>query len=649
MRPEATALAESDRPAVAPSAPGDTLIGLLAANAERHGARVALRERDFGIWQEWTWRRYLDEALAFAAGLEALGFGPGDPLLVVGDNRARLYVAMVAAAMLRGHAAPAYPEMPPDELQHFCRGGAKMAVAEDQEQVDKLLELRARTGAPERIVFDDPRGVAGYTEPGLLAYDALVARGRQRLADEPGLDASLVARARPEDGAVLLHSSGTTGRPKGIIIRHRQVLAAIRHAAAADYFREGEEYVGYLPIAWIGDFVFSLAATIALRFTLNIPERQETVLHDLREVAPTLYFASARSWDNLLTRLQIGMAESTRLKRFLFDRFMAFAIGLERRRLDGAAPNPWQRLVSALGEVLVYGPLKDHLGLTRATRAYTAGEAIGEDTFLFFRALGVDLKQFYGQTENCALTAAQGPGAVRLHTVGRAMPGVEIRIDDEGEILVRSDSVFDGYVDDPEASARALVDGWLHTGDAGYLEEDGQLVVLGRVSEVVHTKAGERFIPNYIENRIKFSPYVRDVAVLGAGRDDLAAMVCVDLEAVGHWAQVNGVAYTSYGDLSQKPEVIALVGGVLRHVNTVMRPSLRIRRFVNLHKEFDADDGEVTRTRKLKRNVIEAHYAPVIAALYDGSTSVDVEARITYETGEAGVLRRRLAITAVGE
>jgi len=394
--------------------------------------------------------------------------------------------------------------------------------------------------------------------------------------------------------------------------------------------------------------VFSVAATIALRFTLNIPERQETVLENLREVAPTLYFASARSWDNLLTRLQIGMAESTRLKRFLFDRFMALAIAIERRRLGGTEPAWWHRALRALGEILVYGPLRDHLGLTRASRAYTAGEAIGEDTFLFFRALGVDLKQFYGQTENCALTAAQADGAVRLHTVGRAMPGVELRIDEAGEILVRSDSVFDGYVDDREATARALVDGWLHTGDAGYLEPDGQLVVLGRVSEVVHTKAGERFIPNYIENRIKFSPYVRDVAVQGAGRDDLAALVCIDLEAVGHWAQVHGVGYTSYGDLSQKPEVLALVRGVLRHVNTVLPPPLRVRRFVNLHKEFDADDGEVTRTRKLRRNVVDEHYAPVIAALYDGSTAVDVEARITYETGQSGVLRRRLAISTVG-
>lgn len=629
---------------------GETLLTLLARNAAAHPKRVALRERQLGIWHEYTWRAWLDEVQMLAAGLEAFGFGPGEPLTIIGDNRARLYFAMLAAAMLRGYPVPVYPETPPLELEHFSRGGrVRFAVAEDQEQVDKLLELRARTGAPATIVYDDPRGVAGYSAPGLVAYDSVIERGRKRLAAEPGLADGLLRRAAPGDGVILLHSSGTTGRPKAILLKHRQLLAAVRNAAAADYFREGEEYVAYLPMAWIGDFVFSVGATIAMRFTVSIPERQETVLHDLREVAPTLYFASARSWDNLLTRLQVGISESTPLKRALVERFMKLAIGMERRRIAGETSRATERALRALGEVLVYGPIKDQLGLSRAAKAYTAGEAIGEDTFLFFRALGVDLKQFYGQTENCALTAAQDSRSVRLHTVGRPLPGVEIRIDESGEILIRAESVFDGYLDDPDATARTLVDGWLHSGDAGYLEDDGQLVVLGRVGEVVHTRSGERFIPNYIENRIKFSQYVRDVAVFGAGRDFLAAIVCIDMEAVGHWAQVNGVAYTSYADLSQKPQTYELVTGVIRHVNEVLPPALRVRRFVNLQKEFDPDDGEVTRTRKLRRNVIDEHYAGIIEALYSGADAVDVEAKITYETGESGTLRRRLAIVDVDD
>jgi len=551
--------------------------------------------------------------------------------------------------MLRGFPAPIYPEMPAEELGHFGRGGrARFAVAEDQEQVDKLLELRARTGAPAHIIYDDPRGIGASDGSGLFTYADIAERGQARLDAAPALAQELPTRARPADGAVLLHSSGTTGRPKGILLTHRRVLAAIGNAAAADYFGIGEEYVAYLPMAWVGDFVFSVGAALAMRFTVSIPERQETVLRDLREVAPTLYFASARSWDNLLTRLQVGVAESTPFKKWLFDRFMRLAIDGERRRLAGEKPGAWRRLQRALGEALVYGPTKDQLGLSRARRSYTAGEAIGEDTFLFFRALGLDLKQFYGQTENCALTAAQDSAHVRLHTVGRALPGVDIRIDASGEILIRAESVFDGYLDDNAATAHALEDGWLRTGDAGYLEADGQLVVLGRVGEVVHTRGGERFIPNYIENRIKFSSYIRDVAVLGAGRDHLAAIVCIDAEAVGHWAQVHGVSYTSYADLSQKPEVCTLVAGVIRHVNELLPPPLRLKRFVNLHKEFDPDDGEVTRTRKLRRNVIEERYAAVIAALYGDAAAVEFEARVTYETGASGLLRRRLVVMEVG-
>jgi long-chain acyl-CoA synthetase len=351
----------------------------------------------------------------------------------------------------------------------------------------------------------------------------------------------------------------------------------------------------------------------------------------------------------MLTRVQVGIAESTWLKRRLFDFFVPRAVAIERDRLSGKRIAPWRLALRALGEVAVFAPLKDFLGLSRAQRAYTAGEAIGEDTFLFFRALGVDLRQFYGQTETSALTAAQDAGAVRLHTVGKPLPGIELRTDETGEILVRGPGVFDGYLNDAEATRQALSDGWLHTGDAGYLEADGQLVVLGRISEVVHTAGGERFIPNYIENRLKFSPYIRNVAVLGAARPFLAAIVCIDIEAAGHWAQTHGVAYTSYADLSQKSETYALVAAAIRHVNELLPPGLAIRRFVNLHKDFDPDDGEITRTRKLRRATIEARYAALIAALYDPSApaEIDFAASITYESGATGALQRRLQLREV--
>jgi long-chain acyl-CoA synthetase len=621
----------------------DHLLTHLAANARDHGDQVAMRERDHGIWQEYTWTEYLDWVLAFAAGLETHGVGPQDNILVLGDNRPALYFGMVSAVALRAVPSPAYPDATPQEIgDQMRREGIRHALAEDQEQVDKLLEIREQYPELALIIYDDPRGLAGKEPEGVVAFTDIAERGRERLQANPELRDDLIARPRVQDPAVLLHSSGTTGAPKGVPLKHGHILFAVRNAHKAAYFDEGEEHMAYLPMAWVGDFIFSVGAAILLRFTVNIPETQETALKDLREIAPTMYFSSPRAWSNMLTRIQVGIAESTPFKRWLYNRFMPFAVELERRRLDGQKAHPFERVWRGLGELLVYGPIRDQLGLGRVARPYTAGEAIGEDVFLFFRALGLDLRQFYGQTENCALCAAQGPGSVKLHTVGKPFPGVEIRIDDKGEILVKGDNVFDGYYQNPDATAETLEDGWLHTGDAGFLEDDGQLVVLGRVSEVVYTAGGERFIPTYVENRIKFSQYIRDICILGEGRDYLAAIVCIDIDAVGHWAEENGVTYTSYADLSQRKPVYDLIDGILRHTNETLPEGLDIRRFVNLHKPFDPDDGEVTRTRKLRRSVIEDNYAPIIRALYDGSEQIEFEARFTYETGETGVLTRTL-------
>ena len=627
---------------------GDHLLAVLAGNARAHGDAVAMRERDRGIWQEYCWREYLDQVLGAAAGLETLGVAPGDNVLVIGDNRPALYFGMLGTIALRAVPSPAYPDTPPDELfGQLDREGVRCAIAEDQEQVDKLLDLRERHPALHWIIYDDPRGLTGQVPDGVIAFTELVRRGADRLREEPGLRDELLQRPRADDVAVLLHSSGTTGAPKAIPLKHRHVLFAVRCAAEAGYFETGETHMAYMPIAWVGDFIFSIGAALALRFSVNIPENQETVQHDLREIAPTVYFTSPRAWSAMLTRVQVGIEESSPLKRRLFQHFMPFAIRLERARLQGVQPSFAQRMWRGLGEFLIYGPIKDQLGLARARRSYTAGEAIGEEVFLFFRALGLDLRQFYGQTENSALCAAQEPGSVKLHTVGVPFPGIDVRVSDSGEILVRGGNVFDGYYQNPDATAEVLQDGWLHTGDAGHIEADGQLVVLGRVSEVVHTGGGERFIPTYIENHLKFSQYIKDVCVIGAGRDYLSALVAIDWDAVGHWAQERGVAYTSFAELSQKPEVYGVIGDVIGHVNTLLPEAVRIRRYVNLHKEFDPDDGEVTRTRKLRRGVIEAHYRDIIDAVYAGRDAIESEAQITYETGASGVLKRHLVIRDV--
>jgi long-chain acyl-CoA synthetase len=428
------------------------------------------------------------------------------------------------------------------------------------------------------------------------------------------------------------------------VLSHRNILSGVANAHRAKAFDFGEEVLAYLPMAWVGDFAFTIGAGIALHFIINVPESPETVLHDLREIAPTFYLAAPRSWDNLLTMVQVRMEDSTRLKKKLYDFFMQQAVARERALLEGREPGTLQKLMRPLGEWLVCGPIKDQLGLTRVQHAFTGGEAIGEDTFVFYRALGVKLRQLYGQTESSAFNAMQEPGEVQLHTVGRPLPGVEARIADNGEIQVRSGSVFRGYHRNEEATREALQDGWLHTGDAGYLEPDGHLVVLGRLSEVVHTAQGERYIPNYIENRLKFSPWIKDVAVLGKGRERLSAIVCIDKDPVGHWAELRGISYMSYADLSQKPEVIELVKAAVQRVNATLPEGLKLRHFVSLHKEFDADDGEITRTRKLRRNVVEERYAPIIDAVYAGQSSVTMKAQIVYETGEVGVTERNLRI-----
>lgn len=625
-----------------------TLVAQLVSNAQAHGSEAAFREKERGIWHEITWREYADIVLAAAAGIESLGGKRRDAMLILGDNRSSLYCGMLAISALGGYAMPAYSGATVEELQHFVgEAHPSFALAEDQEHVDKVLELRAAGADIPHIIYDDERGLGAYKEPGLISWRALIESGEQRLRAEPALRERIVGMIDENDPAIFMHSSGTTGKPKGIVLSHRNYIAAARSAFGAGVFQEGEDAVAYLPIAWAGDYALSMASAICYRFTINVPERQETVLRDIREVAPTFFLAPPRNWDNMLTTIQVGMENSTPIKKFAYRWFMDRAVASEQRKLKGERPSGLEWMWRSLGELMVYGPIKDQLGLTRLRNAFTGGEAIGEDTFVFYRALGIKLRQLYGQTENSAITAIQSPDEVKLHTVGRALPGVEVKTDEDGEILIRADSVFSGYFENAQASADVLADGWLRTGDVGYLEDDGHLVVLGRISEVVHTADGTRYVPNYIENRLKFSSYIKDVAVIGAGKDTLVAIVCIDFEAVGHWAEVNSIPYGSYADLSQQPEVARVLKSAMQRVNDVLPASLRIVKFVSLHKEFDPDDGEITRTRKLRRNVVEARYDKVIKALYSGSNDVTVSATVTYENGQTGTLERTLRIWEV--
>lgn len=636
-------LKTADRPAPDRTAPGqpadgETLIGLMMRNAQEEPRRVAMREKKRGVWEELSWGEMADEVLLAAAGLEDLGIRPGDAVMVLGDNRTRLYLGMLAVVALRGQPMPTYPGMTLGELTHFA-GNARVvaALAEDQEQVDKLLELRAAGVEIRTIVYDKPRGLRAYRTEGLVAWSDLLELGRKRFVSDLTDREELIRRAQPGDPAIFLHSSGTTGKPKSIVLTHGNVIACAHNARAGKLFGADEELVAYLPMAWAGDFILTVVSSITYRFTVNVPERQETLLNDMREIAPTLYLAAPRSWDNLLTMIHVRMQSSTPAKRFVFSFFLNRAMEAERRKLQGRAPGIVDRFWRVCGELTVFGAIRDHFGLNRIRNAFTGGEAIGEDTFVFYRAIGVRLRQVYGQTEISAFATAQAPDEIKLHTVGRPLPGVEIDIGGDGEILVRSKSVF---------ADNGGADTWLHTGDAGYFE-GGELVLLGRLSEVVHTADGERFVPNYIENRLKFSPYIKDAAVIGAGREELVAMICTDFEPLAHWAEQRGIPYMSYADLSQRPEVADVLRRDVERVNRIIPEKLRIRRFVSLPKEFDPDDGEITRTRKLRRSVIEERYAPVIEAFFDGSSEVTFEAAFQYESGEVGKIERTLSVRSV--
>lgn len=626
----------------------DTIARLLQRNALEHGEDIAMREKDRGIWREITWAEYTDEVIQCAAGFAALGVNPGDAVIILGDNRIRLYAGMVALTMLRAYAMPAYASATLEELQHFV-GEANIAAAlvEDQEQVDKVMDLRNAGADIASIIYDEERGLNLYDVPGLMSWDILQEKGKVLLAQKPELKAQLIEGATPGDPAVFMHSSGTTGKPKGIVLSQKNVISGVRNAHAGGAFDYGEDILAYLPMAWVGDYALTVAAAITFRFTVNVPERQETVQRDMREIAPNFYLAAPRTWDNMLTNIQVGIENSTRLKKWLYHFFMDRSVDAQRRKLNGESESMLDKLGLFVGELIIFGPIKDQFGLSRLKHAFTGGEAIGEDTFIFYRALGIKLRQLYGQTESSAFNAIQAAGEAQLHTVGKPLPGVEVSIADNGEIMLKSDSIFTGYFNNEKASVEAFRDGWFLTGDAGYLEDDGHLVVLGRVSEVVYTKSGERYVPNYIENRLKFSPYIKDAAVVGAGLDELTAMVCVDAEAVGHWAEVNGVPYVSYADLSQRPEVAELLNDAFTRVNKALTEGLQLHRFVSLHKEFDPDDGEITRTRKLRRKVVEERYATVINALYDGSKDVHVKAIVTYETGETGSVERTLLVREV--
>ena len=623
-----------------------TLAQLLQRNARELGDRPAIREKDRGIWQSWTWRQYHDQVRDLALGLAALGFRRGDRLSVIGDNRPRLYWAQVAAQSLGGVPVPVYQDSIAKELAFvWSHAEVSVIIAEDQEQVDKVLALRAELPALRLVVYDDPRGMGSYQQEWLKSYDDVQEAGRKFGAEHPGYFEAEVDKGKADDVCIICYTSGTTGNPKGVMITHANAILVGESLRKEARLTPEDTSLAYLPMAWAGDTVYTLFAGLVVGFCANCPESPETVQRDLRELGPTTVLAPPRIWENMLTSLQVRAADATPLKRRTFEYFRSAAERAEILRTDGKPVPASLRLATTLGEFFVYRPVRDQLGLSQAKWALTGGAPLGPDTFRFFRSIGVNLKQVYGSTETTGLVSLQPDTEANPTTAGRPVEGIEIKIADRGEVLVRGHAVFKGYLKNEEATREVLEpDGWFHTGDAGFIDPQGHLVIIDRAKDVGALVDGTPFAPQFIENKLKFSPFIREAVAFGHERPFVSTMIAIDLGTVGNWAERRGLAYTSYMDLSQKPEVRELIREEIRKANETLPDATKIRRFLLLTKDLEADDNEVTRTRKVRRRFVADKYAAVIEAFYSGRDEVELSTTITYEDGRQASIRSQVQV-----
>jgi long-chain acyl-CoA synthetase len=628
-----------------------TLPRLLQRNTRELGNRPAIREKDRGIWQTWSWRQYHDEVRDLALGLAALGFRRGDRLSVIGDNRPRLYWAQVAAQCLGGVPVPVYQDSIAKELAYvWNHAEVSVIVAEDQEQVDKILALRAELPALRLVIYDDSRGLSTYQHEWLKSYQDVQEIGRKFAAEHPGFFEAEIDRGRAEDVAIICYTSGTTGNPKGVMITHANAVGVAESFRQESRLTPEDTSLAYLPMAWAGDSVYTLFASLVVGFCANCPESPETVQRDLRELGPSTLLAPPRIWENMLTAVQVRAADATPLKRRTFDYFRSAAERAEILRTEGKPVPVGLRIAPALGEFFVYRPVRDQLGLRQTKWVLTGGAPLGPDTFRFFRSIGVNLKQVYGSTETTGLVSLQPDREANPTTAGRPVPGVEIKIGDRGEVLVKGCAVFKGYFRNDEATREVLEpDGWFHTGDAGFIDPQGHLVIIDRAKDVGALAGGAPFAPQFIENKLKFSPYIREAVAFGHDKPFVAAMVAIDPNTVGNWAERRGIAYTSYMDLSQKPEVRELVREEIRRANGTLPEDTRIRRFLLLTKDLEADDAEITRTRKVRRRYVADKYASAIDALYGGASEAELSTSITYEDGRQAMIQSRVRIEDVDE
>jgi long-chain acyl-CoA synthetase len=638
------------------SAGRDTFAKLLLANASERGGLPASREKEYGIWQSWTWSEVADEVRALALGLVKLGLQPGESMAIIGTNRPRLYWSMVAAQMAGAIPVPLYQDAVAEEMLFVLEhAGASVAMVENQEQVDKILSIQDRLPGLRQIVYCNPRGLRNYDHTTMHFYGDVQNIGLAAEAEHGSVIDARIAAGKGSDTCVMLYTSGTTGKPKGVVLSHDNIIVTSRASADFDNLVESDSIVAYLPMAWVGDFIFSMGQAYVKGFCVACPESAETMMADLREIGPTYFFAPPSIFERLLTTVTIRMEDAGKLKRRMFKTFMDHARAVTAKRKAGEALGLGDKLKSFLGEILVYGPLKNTLGMSRVRVGYTAGEAIGPDLFEFYRSIGINLKQLYGQTEASVFITQQPDDGVDPDCVGVPTPGVEIRIDEAtGEVFYRSPGVFQEYFKSPEATAKTKdPEGWVATGDAGYMDpRSGQLRILDRAKDVGKLADGSLFAPKYVENKLKFYSNILEAVVFGDGRESCMAFINIDLEAVGNWAERNNIAYGGYQELAAHRQVYQMIQDNIEETNRSladdpMLSGCQISRFLVLHKELDADDGELTRTRKIRRNIIAERYSALIDALYGGADTVFAEVDVTYEDGRMGKISGNLVIRDV--
>lgn len=626
-----------------------TLPKLLLRAAERYGDRkVAMREKEFGIWRPITWKDYLENVKQFALGLVALGLERGDKVVMIGDNRPEGLWAEMATLCAGGVGVWLFQDSLMDEVRYIIdHSDAKFLVGEGQEEVDKALSVKEQCPRLQRVIWDDPKGMRYYNDPFLISFKEVQRLGRELEKEKPGLFEEMVAQGKADDICLLFYTSGTTALPKGALLTHYNMLKMGQNLMRVDPCYEDDDFVSYLPFAWIGEQMMSISCGLQAGFTINFPEEPETAQENIREIAPQMLFAPPRVYEGWVRTVQVKHLDASWLKRKIFQWGMSVGYRVADLKFSKQPIPWWLKLLNWLAYWTLFRPLRDTLGLSRIRNAYSGGAAMGPDHFRFFHAMGVNLKQIYGQTEIAGISVVHRSDDIKFDTVGKPIPETEVRITEEGEIISRSPSVFKGYYKNPEATATTLKDGWLYSGDTGYIDDDGHLVVFDRTKDIMILSDGRKFSPQYVEARLKFSPYLQDAWVIGDGRPYVTAVTCIAYKVVGKWAEDRGLAYTSYPELSQKPEVYELVEDAIREVNKHLPEAARIRKFVNLYKEFDPDDDELTRTRKLRRAFVAERYRDILEALYADTDVVHMDTTITYEDGRVARIRTDLKVMEV--